>query len=533
MAGAQSVDELRQRARDSRRRLGGLFDDADLERAKGLVAELRDAREYEFMGQLAEAVSRVDPKDVTNRRLYAQCLIETGKATVAIELLKPLSRRLAVGHPEFAETTGLLGRAYKQIFFDAGDKTGAAARDALRQAIAMYRAPLDHDPDGHTWHGVNLLALLTRARRLGIKAAPDLQPLDIARRLVEALGRIPADRRDAWHLPTLAEASLGLGDWSGVEQAIRAYAGSKSASAFLVASTLRQLTEVWDLESADERGRALVAIPRARLAELPGGGVELEPAQLQRLRNEPRPDTGQLEAVLGLRGPETYRWWKTGMDRALSVAAVYQRNGDRVGTGFLVRAGDFGRQPDDGLLVLTNFHVVNEQGLSPGIAPEQAEIAFEAVDPDKRYLVERIEWTSPPDRHDASLLRLAEPAASIQPMPLARALPPIEPDARIYIIGHPRGGALSFSFQDNELLDHEGPPDGKPQIPGVVRVHYRTPTVVGSSGSPAFDAKLWEVVALHHKGGTMGMPKLNGTPGSYAANEGLALATMQAEAAAS
>ena len=118
-------------------------------------------------------------------------------------------------------------------------------------------------------------------------------------------------------------------------------------------------------------------------------------------------------------------------------------------------------------------------------------------------------------------------------MPLARTLPPIEPDARIYIIGHPRGGALSFSFQDNELLDHEGPSAGKPQIPGVVRVHYRTPTVVGSSGSPAFDAKLWEVVALHHKGGTMGMPLLNGKQGSYAANEGLALAAMQAEAAAS
>ena len=44
MAGAQSVDELRQRARDSRRRLGGRFGDADLERAKGFVAELRDAR---------------------------------------------------------------------------------------------------------------------------------------------------------------------------------------------------------------------------------------------------------------------------------------------------------------------------------------------------------------------------------------------------------------------------------------------------------------------------------------------------------
>jgi Trypsin-like peptidase domain/MAP3K TRAFs-binding domain len=531
MGDGQSADEFRQRARDSCRRLRGIHDDDELLEAKALVAKLRDRREYDLMGQLAEAVSRVDPKDVRNRRLYAQYLIETGKATAAVDLLKPLGRRLDRAHPEFAETTGLLGRAYKQIFCDAGDKTSATARDALKQALAMYRAPLELDAGGNSWHGVNLLALLIRARRLGIKAAPDLQPTEVARTLVEALGRMPAGQRGEWFLPTLAEASLGLGDWSGVEQAIRAYAGQEGAGAFLVASTLRQFTEVWDLESIDDRGRALVSILRARLAELPGGGVQMEPRDLQRAQQGPGPDSGQLEAILGLRGPESYRWWKTGMERALSVAAVYQRNGDRIGTGFLVRADDFGRRPGDELLVLTNFHVVNPQGLTPGIQPEQAEIAFEAVDPERRYLVGGIAWTSSPDRHDASLLRLKEPVGGIQPMPLARTLPAIEPEARIYIIGHPRGGALSFSFQDNELLDHEGPPAGSPQIQGVCRVHYRTPTVVGSSGSPAFDAKLWEVVALHHKGGSMGVPKLNGRQGSYAANEGLALDAMRAEAA--
>src|SRR4051812_1208687 len=76
----QSTEELRQRARDSCRRLRGLYNDDELLEAKALVGNLRDWREYELMGQLAEAVSRVDPKDVRNRRLYAQYLIETGKA---------------------------------------------------------------------------------------------------------------------------------------------------------------------------------------------------------------------------------------------------------------------------------------------------------------------------------------------------------------------------------------------------------------------------------------------------------------------
>jgi len=59
-----------------------------------------------------------------------------------------------------------------------------------------------------------------------------------------------------------------------------------------------------------------------------------------------------------------------------------------------------------------------------------------------------------------------------------------------------------------------------------VRVHYRAPTEGGSSGSPVFNASAWEVIALHHKGGMLGMPKLNGATGTYAANEGISLASI-------
>jgi V8-like Glu-specific endopeptidase len=96
------------------------------------------------------------------------------------------------------------------------------------------------------------------------------------------------------------------------------------------------------------------------------------------------------------------------------------------------------------------------------------------------------------------------------------------------VIGYPGGRDLAFSFQDNELLDHEGPPAGRPQIPGVCRVHYRAPTEGGSSGSPVFNANLWQVVALHHKGGKIGMPKLNGAGGTCAANEGIYIQSIAA-----
>jgi hypothetical protein len=522
-----TLDQLRQRADDAFIKLRGLGSDSNVAAAKGLVEELRNAREYERMGRLAEAVSRRDPKDPKNRRLYGQYLIDTGKATAAVDVLQPLARRLAKDHPEFAEAAGLLGRAYKQMFFDAGDKTSPGARDALKQAIAAYRKPFEDNPAANTWHGVNLVALLTRARRLGLRVAPDLHPEKVAQEVVAALEATPESRRDEWFLPTLAEASLGLGDWDAVERNVRAYAAASDAKAFLIASTLRQFTEVWDLEATDDRGRGLVEILRARLAQLPGGGLEMAPEQLQRLRDQPPPDPGQLEAVLGTAGAQTYRWWKTGLDRATAVVAIRQRLGGRLGTGFLVRAADLGLEPGDELLVMTNFHVVNEHGASPGVKPEDAEVVFEAVAPDRVHLVDRIVWSSPVERHDATLLRLQTPVTGIAPLPVARSLPVLEETARVYIIGHPGGRDLAFSFQDNELLDHEGPTAGKPQIPGVCRVHYRAPTEGGSSGSPVFNGRLWEVIALHHRGGKIGMPRLNGLEGEYAANEGIGIGSIR------
>jgi V8-like Glu-specific endopeptidase len=177
---------------------------------------------------------------------------------------------------------------------------------------------------------------------------------------------------------------------------------------------------------------------------------------------------------------------------------------------------------------MTNFHVVNQHGANNGIPPEQAEIVFEADDEKKTYLVEEeIVWSRPPDRHDAAVLRLKTPVTNIAPLPIAKRLPIVEKAATVYIIGHPGGRELAYSCQDNELLDHEGPPAGKMQIPGVCRVHYKAPTEGGSSGSPVFNAGLWEVIALHHKGGKTDMPRLNGTPGTYAANEGISIESIR------
>lgn len=521
MTAVIDLDSLRERAREALKQLAGVSRE-NLAEAKGLVEELRNAREYERMGQLAEAVSRQDPDDPKNRRLYAQYLIDAGHATVAIDVLLLLARRLPAAHPERIEATGLLGRAYKQIFFDAGDKSTASSHRALKAAIAAYRAPYADNP-ANTWHGINLLALLTRARRLGVRVPGDPDPRALAARLVSTLDSTPPADRDEWFLPTRAEASLGLGDWTAVEAAVHAYVADEHARAFQVASTLRQFTEIWDLEREDVRGRDLVNILRARLAQLPGGTLDLTPEQVQRVRETPPPPAQQLQAVLGTEGTRTYQWWKTGLDRAVGVAAVRQKLGGRIGTGFLVRGADLGLPTGDELLVLTNAHVINPQGATPGIRPDEADVVFEAAAGQEPFPVSDIVWTSPVDAHDATLVRLARPVTGVPPLPLARALPLLDEGPRVYVIGHPGGRDLAFSFQDNELIDHEGPPAGKPPVPNVCRLHYRAPTEGGSSGSPVFNAGLWQVVALHHSGGRIGMRCLNGKTGTYAANEGISI----------
>lgn len=527
------LDTLRARAADALHRLRGLAAETELDAAAGLVRELRRARLFAPTAELAEALGRQRPRDAATRCVYAQALIEQGYVTAAIDVLKPLAARLPAGDLVRAEASGLLGRAWKQIFFDAGDKTGAGAREALKQAVAVYRAPFEENP-ANTWHGVNLLALLTRARRLGLRLAPDLQPEALARRVVDQLNAVPPAQRDEWHLPTLAEASLGLNDWGAVEAALKGYVADDRTGAFPIASTLRQFTQVWDIESIDTRGRALADILRARLLAVGGGELSLAPQVLRQARERagaPAP-TAQLEAVLGAVGAKTWTWWRAGLDRAAAVCVVRTRMGERIGTGWLVRAEELGRTPGDELLVVTNFHVVNPQGAGNAITPQAAELVFEAVDRNRALAVSEVLWSSPPEKHDCSLLRLAAAPQGIEPLPLARRLPALGPAAHVYVIGHPGGRELAFSLQDNALLDHEGPPDGRPAVEGVCRVHYRAPTEGGSSGSPVFDGDGWEVIALHHAGGKLGMPKLNGQAGTYAANEGVAIQSIVAAMAA-
>jgi V8-like Glu-specific endopeptidase len=239
------------------------------------------------------------------------------------------------------------------------------------------------------------------------------------------------------------------------------------------------------------------------------------------------PSDHQLQAILGSGGQAAYKWWSQGVLSAQSVGVISNLAGRRMGTGFLVRGGDFIPALGDELIVMTNAHVVSDPPVEEALEVDIACIVFEAVDIQREYKFKKVLWQSGLEGCDCTLLRLQEQPAGIKPLEISKTMtiPPIprpEGAARplVYVIGYPGGRELTFSFQDNDLLDHEAPPAGTPPKPGVCYFHYRAPTEGGSSGSPVFEAEVWRVIALHHAGGK-DRRKLNGKAGTEPANEGI------------
>src|SRR5262249_12764490 len=159
----------------------------------------------------------------------------------------------------------------------------------------------------------------------------------------------------------------------------------------------------------------------------------------------------------------------------------------------------------DEFYLLTNSHVVSPRLEVPtALRPEDAVVTFEALPgaEGRNWKVKKaVIFNSPVGELDATLLQFDGPVPAVAPYPLAPALSTPSGKKRVYAVGHPLGGGLSFSLQDNLLLDWD-----------QRLLHYRTPSEPGSSGSPVFDDQ-WRLIGIHHAG-RPDMPKLNGKSGT-------------------
>jgi tetratricopeptide (TPR) repeat protein len=509
------------------RYLRGSADQYALDDAKVILAGLRRKRLFELVQQTGEALIECGQDAPIVRRQLAQALIEQGRFTMAQQLLQRLVDDTRGDPAEHAEARGLLGRVFKQLYVrDPGEHASRRAR-YLEQAIEWYYGAYAGNPPANYWHGINVAACVMRGRRDGTPLADPPDARRIAQDVLQAIGPRSASL-SAWQLATGMEACVALERADEALEWANDYVATKEADAFELGSTLRQLREVWELTPDREPGRSLLPLLEAYLLQSEGGGVNGSPAALQKMAAAIR--SAELEVRLGRGTFLRVKWLEDGLARARAVASISDRFGDRMGTGFLIRGSEIHPSLMDQPLLLTNSHVLGGPP-PPGkiaVPPREALVRFESIGPDGYRCHGQLLWTSPYNLYDASVIALArdphlevllEYPAGITPFPWAPSLPPKDADRHVYVIGHPAGGDLSVSMQDNLLLDYDSR-----------RVHYRAPTEEGSSGSPVFD-DTWQLIALHH-GGAREMPRLDGSGQRYEANEGIWIQAIRAGFAA-
>lgn len=507
---------------------------ADLPRpssAKILAAlrALNDRRMFKHAVSLGTEAVRAYPDVAGIHRRLVQALIDGGDLDSAERALGAAIAQVATGDAELLELKGLAGRLAKQRYVMHVASTGSGGESFLREAVARYGAVYSANQNAY-WHGINAVALAALAERSNVTLDPPIDWRAASRKILKQRQvAFVKDPGDLWSTATAAEACVALDRLNDAELWLYRYASDPEVTPFMLASTGRQLREIWGVRrEAAGAGRLLMILDR-RLADL--GTYQVD---ARRIAEQETADRDYLERVFGKERFIGFDRWKRALDACEAIARVERASGAGVGTGFLLR-GDalhpaFGDQP----VLLTNAHVIDREGNGGALRLEDARIRFEvAARRTPQYApltVERILWSSPPGDVgvtgdplkccDVAICALMGLTPNAGVLGKAKRLPIVSTASRAFIIGHPDGDGLQFSIADSELLDIDDA--GK-------LVHYRTPTVGGSSGSPVFDLD-WQVFAIHHAGDDAA-PRLHGS-GTYAANEGISMeALVQAIAA--
>ena len=475
---------------------------------------LLDHRRYDALVRVVDELLGRGVEDPLVRRHYGQAQIEQGFPSAALATLTTVAVD-PDATSEVVESRGLMSRCHKELYLRTVDPGRRA--EELRLALSGYLDAYLEDPSRRYWLGINAVALLARAAGEGIDLPGHPSPGEESRRLatgvLDTVGRLRDD--DVWAQATAVEALVALGDTDGAERQLERYIDQAAPNAFALNSLLRQLTEIWALDVATPPGSTLLPQLRSELLDKTGGQVSLDPGEIRAERLERLSRSEHLEKVLGTDRYQTLSWYLRGLDRCRAVARIETENEDGVGTGFLVVGADLAPGLPE-VVLMTNGHVVPET-----LDIDEAVVSFHAAargsgEP-QRFGVLRQWWYRPSQAPelDTTLLELDGLPADVTPLPLAAKVPRLRGQAtpRAYVIGHPRGlEQPQFSLQDNHILDYDD-----------TRLHYRSPTEGGSSGSPVFD-KAWNLIGIHHAG-SLEMRRLHG-PGFYPANEGIRLSAI-------
>jgi hypothetical protein len=481
-----------------------LFPEPDAKKALGA---LRSARYFDLMEQVADTLILSGQKAAAVQRQFAQSLIDQSRLNAALAVLRGMLGDDGIPDAEKAEARGLIGRIYKQMYVNAPVVT-SHRKSALNKAVSAYYDVFKAEPTVYRWHGINAVALKLRAQRDKVSVDADFDPKGVAQKILGVVQSLPDVV--GWDGATAAEACVALGRLDDALGFANAYLEAPFTDAFAVGSLLRQLREVWQIDNRHPMRALPLALEVALLNRRGGEVVGLD--GLRSARAALSDTRGAVEKVFGDLGPVTVEWYRRGLEVARGVARIGNQ-WTTIGTGFLVKAGDFFPEhrsiPGDERLLVTNAHVLGTTQ-PRALRPADAQITFDELAPAPCCNVSGIVWESPLGELDATFARLSSPP-ECEPFPLSPREEPVFDPAnprRFFVIGHPAGRELSISLQDNVQVGWKLP-----------MLHYRTPTLPGSSGSPVFDDN-WRLVGIHHAGDNQ-MPRLDGQPGYYQANEGI------------
>src|SRR5262249_4496741 len=140
--------------------------------------------------------------------------------------------------------------------------------------------------------------------------------------------------------------------------------------------------------------------------------------QVRQALVQSKPSEALLQKILGNDGVKTYEWLLKGLTTARAVGVIRDAEGRRIGTGFVVRGGDFIPTLGDERIVVTTAHVISDPASGLAVSHRDATITFEAIDAARRYGFTDILWEH--EDLDCTLLRLDAVPDKIEPLTLAR-----------------------------------------------------------------------------------------------------------------
>jgi hypothetical protein len=213
------------------------------DQAKKTLAMMRHKRLFADMEHAASLFILAGHRAPVIRRQWAQALLDQNRVAQALVGLQILLADVADDPCEGPEVVGLIGHAYKQLYVNEG------GTEHLVRAIAEYLPNWKARRGDYRWHGINVVALLARAQRDGIDPWVQEDAAQIARAILDDIEE--ADGTGVWDYGTAMEASVALGDEAGALEWASKYVKHPDADAFEIASTLRQMKEVWKLEETD------------------------------------------------------------------------------------------------------------------------------------------------------------------------------------------------------------------------------------------------------------------------------------------